>query len=138
MLQNRTRMISKLILETTPLFKNNSIMYLNKINFIYGENSTGKTALAEWISSLDNDERISRWRLKENNLPIILVAKFLNSKIDEVRICMKLNGITYYLNNQKSVVSPINYKFVFLRTLEYQLKHLLNIYRNSYELTNLN
>ena len=116
-IRTEQNMITSVKLETTPFFKNDSTINLNKINFIYGDNATGKTAFADWISTLENDDRISRWELEENCFPIVFTTKLRNSKIDYVRININSNGVTYYSNNHKSVVSPISYKFVFIENI---------------------
>ena len=70
MMRARQTMITSVKLESTPFFKNNSIINLNKINYMYGENAIGKTAFADWISTLGNSDRILEWKLKENYFPI--------------------------------------------------------------------
>src|SRR3990170_8125052 len=63
--------LEKITLETTPLFKKDIYKYFEKVNYFYGPNASGKTALSEWISTLEDDRKISRWLSEEKSLPII-------------------------------------------------------------------
>lgn len=106
--------IEKITLESTPLFKKDTYTYFDKVNYFCGANASGKTALSEWISTLENDRKISRWLSKVEYLPIIFSIKLKNSSVANVRIIIDERGMNYFTNDSQSIVSPISYNFVFL------------------------
>jgi len=131
--RNKNCFLEKITLETNPLFKKDTFTYFEKVNYFYGPNASGKTALSEWISTLEDDSKVSRWLSKEKSLPIIFSINFKYSSIHSVRIIIDERGINYFANDTQRVVSPIPYKLVFLEqkkidddsdTLQYLGEHL--------------
>lgn len=107
--------ISKIELESTPFFKNGSSFTLEKVNYLYGPNSSGKSALSEWISTLEGDTNIQRWFELESTLPINFLINVKGSKISQVRITIDKDGVNYNYESTKSFTSPVPFKFVFLK-----------------------
>lgn len=113
--KNKNVFISKIDLESTPFFKNSSFFFFEKVNYFYGPNSSGKSALSEWISTLEDDSKINRWLKEETSLPINFSIYINSIKNPKVRITIEKDGVNYYLGEIKSIVSPIPFKFVFLK-----------------------
>lgn len=57
--------VRQLRVTRSPLFKGEAIVRLAKSTFIVGQNGSGKTALCQWLSSVDSPRHLARWRAQK-------------------------------------------------------------------------
>lgn len=107
--------IKEIIFELTPFFKQSSLLRLSKINYFYGKNSTGKSAITEWLSALEDNSRIDRWQINKNILPINITLGLNIKKLNELRIKIESQTVQFIYQNITSVISPIPFKLIILK-----------------------
>lgn len=112
--RKKITLIEFISFSSTPLFKKNSKISLSKVNYIYGKNSTGKSAISEWLSVLVDDKNISRWVLEDKFLPILFSIGLKYSTCSNIAIEIDSLGVRYFVNEKKYIISPVTYRFVFL------------------------
>lgn len=125
--RKKITLIESVLFNSTPFFKNNSKIYLSKVNYIYGKNSTGKTAIAEWLSVLADDKNISRWIIKDDFLPILFSIGIKATTNNNIAIEIDSNGVNYFVNEKKYIISPVNCRFVLLADNQIDNKNLDSI-----------
>lgn len=94
-------------IERSPIFKSHQIVRLAKLTLIIGNNSTGKTALCEWLAGFSDLTRIKRWRKGiSRGYPINVFLKCYNPGEKTLAMTIEQNGHVNYLDD--GAVIPFN------------------------------
>jgi len=88
-----------------PVFANNQSMHFAKMNLIYGNNATGKTAIVEWLSGMFGGS-LDRWRQPAWNLHV--EVSYLNPEPNTLVFKMDDTGATrFQVNGTSAPFNPI-------------------------------
>jgi hypothetical protein len=106
-----------LTIGNNPLFERNQKLRLAKLNFVFGSNMTGKSALAEWIAGVFDPGFLRRWQL-EGSKPIDLQLTFLNPSSHCIRMQVNSNkSLACAVDGQPVPFNPIPLKIFQLKNI---------------------
>jgi hypothetical protein len=106
--------IHELTLLENPTFKPGQKVRLSKLNLLYGENESGKSALTEWIAGSFDLAYLSRWWDRSSG-PIHLRLSYLNPQLNTVE--MSIESETHFkvqINDRAVPFNPIQVRFIKL------------------------
>ncbi|MDK4717540.1 hypothetical protein [Rhizobium sp. CNPSo 4039] len=103
--------IRKLEVHNSPLFEPGTSIELGKTTFLIGGNSSGKTALCDWITAIEDPRRLKRW-LEPNALAYTLTFDLLSEH--QLSIDIKDNVMTTRLDQLEVVSNHHRIGVVFL------------------------
>ena len=103
-----------------PVFAKGQAVHFAKLNLLYGENMTGKTALTEWIGGAFDNSLLSRWR-KSNSSPVSFRLSYLNPKLTTIDIKIRGNDpISHHVNGQKMPFAALPLRVFRLTALRFR------------------
>lgn len=94
-------------IEKSPIFSSHQIARFAKLTLIIGRNTTGKTALCEWLAGFLDLRHLNRWRKgKESGYPINIFLKYYNPEEKTLEMIIERTGQINYSDN--GMVVPFN------------------------------
>lgn len=115
-LSKRMAWIDKITVAESPLFMAGSRMSLAKVTLVVGNNGSGRTALCEWISSLENHETLDRWRSARRFAPLRVHLRLFDPA--EQRLTLGLDSsrrIYFEVNDARTPFNPFPFRAIWLR-----------------------
>lgn len=98
--------VRELKIHQSPIFEHGTTVELGKTTFLIGPNSSGKTALCQWFSAVDNQRHLPRWlephtlnytllfeTMAEHRLSIEMGNNATLTKLDEIEVVANHNRI---------------------------------------------
>lgn len=104
-----------------PLFAVSQKVQLGKLNLIYGRNSTGKTAIAEWIAGFFDPKYLERWTPAQQH-PIDLRLSLLNPKLQHLRLTVKGSRLQYSVDGKNVAFIPIGFRIFKPSRLDFSIQ----------------
>lgn len=89
--------VHELTFSQGPVFNTGQSVTLAKLNLFYGDNGTGKTALADWIHGLFTLDRLDRWS-NAQQLPLSYRVTYLNPMPNEIGVELSDSAVHFSLN----------------------------------------
>ncbi|MBV8468712.1 MAG: AAA family ATPase [Burkholderiaceae bacterium] len=112
--------LHELTIVQSPLFAAPQTFQFSKLNLIYGANSTGKTAIVEWINSLFDCTKLDRWMPAEHN-PIKLRLSLLNPKLQNLEMTARNSEVKYSIDGKSVAFVPIGFAIFKPRRFDYSI-----------------
>lgn len=117
--------VSKVTVDSSPLFLDRMEIDLAKLNLIVGDNSVGKTALCEWIAGTSDPTCLERW---EKMFPDTL--RRVSIQVDYFnpdQHCISVDFLSskypkYKLDNNSTYVSTKTVKVIFPENIEFNCR----------------
>ena len=83
---------------------------------ILGDNFVGKTAICEWVSALESRQRLARWKLRSDSLPIIYtITSREHNNTTKVRVKIDVDRVTYYQGGHELPEPVSRCRFIFVQ-----------------------
>ncbi len=123
--------IHEVTLLDNPTFKTGQKLRLSKLNLIYGQNESGKSALTEWIGGAFDIRYLRRWWDRQSR-PIHIQMTYLNPQLNviDLRISSR-SRFEVKIGGHALPFNPIPVRFIRLRSLYLKFDDdLLNISHN--------
>ena len=106
--------IHELTLLKNPTFKSGQKIRLSKLNLLYGENESGKSALTEWIAGLFDLTYLHRWWDRSSG-PIQVRLSYLNPQLNTLDLSIESEtSIKFRINDRAVPFNPIQVRFIKL------------------------
>jgi hypothetical protein len=94
-------------IENSPIFKSHLVVRLAKLTLIVGNNSTGKSALCEWLAAFSDLRHVKRWRKgHRKGFPINVFLKYYNPEEKTLEMIIEETGHVKYSDNGRAI--PFN------------------------------
>jgi hypothetical protein len=98
-----------------PVFKPNQRIVFANVNVITGDNSVGKTTICEWLSSLKDSSKLSRWGAyprwpRETYRGVHIAFDLRAPDRQHVKLDIQDGRSTFTLENRKFSLCPIAYE----------------------------
>ncbi|RCK30937.1 hypothetical protein TH9_18790 [Thalassospira xiamenensis] len=115
--------IENIEIKSCPIFENNQKIDFQKLNLITGNNSTGKTAICEWLISLSDLGRLTRWGSaitgipkpeKELFKPLKFNINYWAPNKQNLKIELKNGNTAVKINNNTTPFPSIKYNVIYL------------------------
>lgn len=104
-----------------PLFSEPQKVQLSKLNLIYGMNSTGKTAITEWITGFFDSKTLERW-IPARTQPLKLRLSLLNPKLQHLGITLNGTTLQYSIDGKDVAFIPIGFKIFKPDRLDFSIQ----------------
>ncbi len=106
--------IHELKIHDNPLFVNDQTIRFAKLNLLFGNNETGKTAITQWVAGCFESSFLERW--KSVHTPVIHVSlSFLNPKLNNIEVIVDENSVlNYRIQGEKVPFNPIGLRIIRL------------------------
>jgi len=102
----------------SPLFAAGQRAFFSKLNLLYGDNATGKTALCEWLRALFDPGELGRWRQHDTALDLSL--SFLNPEPVDIRLeYAGGSALRYWVNGRRVAFNPVHVRFIHVTGLNH-------------------
>lgn len=103
-----------------PLFSTPQKVQLSKLNLIYGMNSTGKTAISEWITGFFDPTPLERWTPARDG-PLALRLSLLNPKLQYLGLRLDGGDLRYCIDGKSVAFIPIGFKILKPNRLDFSI-----------------
>lgn len=113
--------LHELTIAQGPLFSTPQKVQLSKLNLIYGNNCTGKTAITEWITGFFDPEALMRWTPAEHQ-PLILQLSLLNPKLQHLGLKIDGRKLQYSVGGKPVAFIPIGFKIFKPNRLDFSIE----------------
>lgn len=114
----------------SPLFESGQKFQLSKLNLIYGPNSTGKTAITEWISGFFDPSELDRWvTTRKENLDLRL--SILNPKPQRMRLTARDLQIKYDIDGRFVSFIPLGFRIIKPQALDFSISDDIEMFAQS-------
>ena len=111
--------IHQLTLLDNPLFVSGQTVRFAKLNLVFGDNATGKTALTEWLAGCFATEFLGRW-VRNSTSAIRVRLSFLNPEVHHVDLHLdSAHRVAYRIDGQNVSFNPMGLRIVWLRYLRF-------------------
>ncbi len=124
-------MINKITLKNVATFKNETITP-SKINFVFGSNGAGKTAISRVLRNISGHPTCSYSWENDNHLDVLVFNRdFINANID----AEKMNGVFMLGDGSKRIKNAIEKQVDYLKIVRQDLekKEKLHIQKKTSE-----
>ena len=106
----------------TPLFRPNQKIPFAKLNLIYGDNATGKTALTEWVAGFFDCTAMKRWMgTGDETGPLQVQLSMLNPKPHRIGLEVALDAVSYSVEGRSVAFVPIGLRIIRLSAIKYNI-----------------
>lgn len=102
----------------SPLFAENQTIRFAKLNLLYGNNGTGKTALTKWLCGFFDSISLKHWRGNTCD-PIQLELSFLNPKLQHFSMSLDQKILKYTVDGQNVAFIPIGIRIIRIGRIYY-------------------
>lgn len=112
--------LHRLTIDSSPLFNDPQDLQLAKLNLIYGNNGTGKTALVEWIEGFFSIDALNRW-IPADNYRLSVRLSLLNPKLQQLGLSLGDSSLKYSIGDSRVAYIPIGYNIIHPAQLDWRL-----------------
>ena len=104
-------------IHSNPIFEEDQECRLGKLTFVIGDNSSGKTALCEWIASSSGVKHLERWMIprrgEERRLHVKIAYQDPESHQVDVKLRPAVEFPEYRLDEERTIVPTARVRFIF-------------------------
>lgn len=90
----------------SPIFAPEQTIRLSKLNLLYGDNESGKTAITEWIDGFFNFEALQRWLLPDT-APVEVRLSYLNPRVQRLGLTVSNARVHYAIDGRDVAFVPM-------------------------------
>ena len=111
--------IFELIIRHAPIFRNDQVFRLAKLNLLVGSNMTGKTALSEWLAGFFDPLFLKRW-LHQHVTDVNLEMTFLNPSSHRLQLeIYAQNRLSYRIDERQVPFNPTSLRIIRLGEIRF-------------------
>lgn len=118
---------------SSSLFSTPQKFQLAKLNLIYGNNSTGKTAIIEWISGFFDSQNLERW-MPAQRYPLEVKLSLLNPKQQNLALKIDGNDVHYWIDGTPAAFIPIGFRVIKPSRLDYSIPDDLDMLSQAFRM----
>jgi hypothetical protein len=112
--------IFELIIRKSPIFQNDQVLRLAKLNLLVGENMTGKTAISEWLAGFFDSSFLKRW-LRQHVKDLNLEMTFLNPSSHHLHLEINAqNSLSYRIDEKQVPFNPTTLRIIRLGEIRFR------------------
>ena len=111
--------IFELIVHHAPIFRNDQVFRLAKLNLLVGNNMTGKTAISEWLAGFFDPSFLKRW-LRQHVRELSVEMTFLNPSSHRLQLEIKAqNSLSYRIDDRPVPFNPTSLRIIRLGEIRF-------------------
>jgi len=114
----RTGWIHSLSIDRAPVFRAPVEIQFGKVTILQGDNSSGKTALCDWLQGMSDPSVLCQWADAKRPGNLSFEVTYLDPFKQKLRVRMQsADEIEYFINGEPAPFNPNPIRFVRLRDL---------------------
>ncbi|NBF16789.1 hypothetical protein GV729_16110 [Pseudomonas sp. Fl4BN2] len=112
--------LHELTIVESPLFSSSQTVQLAKLNLIYGNNCTGKTAITEWIEGFFNPLPLARW-MRGDRPRLNIRLTILNPKLQKLGFAVDGSSVRYSIDGSRVAFIPLGFRIIRPKQFDYSI-----------------
>ena len=114
----KTGWIHSLSIDRAPVFRTPVEIEFGKVTVLHGDNSSGKTALCDWLQGISDPSALCRWADARRPGNLSFEVTYLDPFKQKLRVRVQsADEVEYFINGEPAPFDPNPIRFVRLRDL---------------------